>query len=357
MKEQNSKNQRMLFVCRGSIREGVGHITRTRTVAEKATNFGDVHAAILGDTFMDTLLRESKFKYSFLKNDPEVFDLIASFDPDIIFLDMTYIDASVFNLIRKSRAIIVSLSPIFTELNHCDVFFHRTRVLPPDISRNRCNLIARCGLKYTIIPGNCRKITTEVFKDTLYVDRLSVAISMGGTDAANKTLQILEAIKGIKNKLIFWVLLGEGYAHSYQALVDCIKGSHHEVIFAKTNESMWRILSMCSVAILAGGVTTYEAAFAGLPSVNILENMEHKFLIQELVDRGGSIIAPKQFPEALSDLAQILDEFAEDRNSLLLMHEHLQGLIDNNGAERIIADVIEIQRQRLVDYEGSISNG
>ena len=36
-------------------------------------------------------------------------------------------------------------------------------------------------------------------------------------------------------------------------------------ILAKTNRSMWRVLGNCSLAILAGGVTSYEAAFAGCP--------------------------------------------------------------------------------------------
>jgi len=208
-----------------------------------------------------------------------------------------------------------------------------------------------------VISPNCRKIDSEQFYYTLNSERLSVAISMGGTDAANKTLRVLETVKSSRQRILFWVLLGEGYAHSYQALVDCISGSHHEVIIAKTNDSMWRILSMCSLAILAGGVTTYEAAFAGLPSINLLEDLNHSFLIQELEDKGVSIIAEKPFPEALSDLNFILDTFAENRGQLLKMHEQLQGVIDGGGAARVVDVAVDFWRQNSRKYKGSETVG
>ena len=69
----------------------------------------------------------------------------------------------------------------------------------------------------------------------------------------------------------------EGYNHSYQSLVDVInRNNRHEIILAKTNRSMWEILSNCNVAILAGGLMLVESIYAGLPSINIFEKEWHE---------------------------------------------------------------------------------
>ena len=80
-------------------------------------------------------------------------------------------------------------------------------------------------------------------------------------------------------------------------------------------------------------------------------------LIQELEDKGVSIIAEKPFPEALSDLNFILDTFAENRGQLLKMHEQLQGVIDGGGAARVVDVAVDFWRQNSRKYKGSETVG
>jgi spore coat polysaccharide biosynthesis predicted glycosyltransferase SpsG len=169
---------------------------------------------------------------------------------------------------------------------------------------------------------------------------------MGGADAANKTLQVLDNIKDIPEKLVVWVMLGEGYTHSYQDLVDCMGEGSHEIILVKSNDSMWRILSTCSLAILSGGTTTYEAVYAGLPSINLLGNKQSQFLIQELVDRGVVLAAGQSFKEGLLASHQLLRDIYHDRVRLLTMQQNTQGLIDNLGAQRIVEEILQIASLR-----------
>ena len=168
---------------------------------------------------------------------------------------------------------------------------------------------------------------------------------MGGTDAVNKTLAILNMVKEVPDKVLFWALLGEGYTHAYEDLVRCIRGSKHEIILAKTNDSMWRIINSCSLAILAGGTTTYEAVYAGLPSINTLETEEHYFLIQELVEKGVCANAGYIFEESLHTLRGAITYYSHHRDVLYTMHERASGMIDGNGAQRVAEEIYALCKQ------------
>jgi spore coat polysaccharide biosynthesis predicted glycosyltransferase SpsG len=186
------------------------------------------------------------------------------------------------------------------------------------------------------VRSECRRIDTGTFARQLDEQVLSLAISMGGSDAPNRTLDVLRALRGLSAPATLWVLLGEGYAHSYNLLVDAVgMDSRHEIILAKTNRSMWRILENCSLAILAGGVTTYEAAYAGLPSLNVLDREDDKALVRELIERGAAIDAQLAHPAGLSALVETVAALEADRERLLYAHRAARGLIDGHGAERV----------------------
>ncbi len=205
----------------------------------------------------------------------------------------------------------------------------------------------RKGLEYAVVPEYCRRIPEGVFRHSLEARSPAIAISMGGTDTANKTLQILNVLARVRRRLLVWVMLGEGYAHSYEDLVHCMHGSRHEVILAQTHDSMWRVLSTCTLAILAGGTTTYEAARAGLPSINTLESPDHYYLIQELVELGVCSCAGKDLADSLANLEDQVSNLLESKGLLLDMHRRSRELIDGRGAERIAQALHTLHEARI----------
>src|SRR5690606_13803362 len=99
------------------------------------------------------------------------------------------------------------------------------------------------SLDYAIIQENCKNIRTSAYEDNLELQHFPIAISMGGGDAANKTLSVLRSLKKCPVPATFWVMLGEGYKHSFDKLVnEIISDSKHEIILARANKSMWQIL-------------------------------------------------------------------------------------------------------------------
>lgn len=344
---------RVIFICRGSNKDGLGHVMRSRTVASAMARRTTVKMVIIGDQYVDSLLFGRGIDYSIVPDEAGVVEVLESYQPNVVIFDLMSFSEARFAGIQAS-AMRVSLSPIFNCLGKVDILFNRTTYLSEDWQPQGKKPVLRCGLQYSVVRENCVPIPTELYEQNLLANPLSVVISMGGTDAANKTLRVLNSVKSVPGRMLFWVLLGEGYAHSYQTLVEAVKqDTRHEIILAKTSDSMWRIMKTCTLAILAAGTITYEAAYAGLPSINVFESDEHLFLVSELIERGVCLSAGYPFADALSVINANITHLDRSRGELFEMHRLTQGLIDGKGASRIANEIEEFYWQEFLPRQSS----
>jgi spore coat polysaccharide biosynthesis predicted glycosyltransferase SpsG len=334
---------RMLLACRGSAADGLGHVIRTRAFAERLPAWVDARLVVLGDGVAAPLLEGLEVEWSIARDDRALISHADALKPDVVVFDTIPLEGSVFHALAD-RAVTVSLSPIFAHLELVDLAFSRTRYERGGLATapNR-----RYGLDYAILRAGCERIDTGFYRRNLDRDRISLAVSMGGADAPNRTLQIVEGLRELQAPATFWVLLGEGYDHSYHQLVDALRrDNRHEVILAKTNQSMWTILQNCSLAILAGGVTTYEAVYAGLPSVNMFESPDHRFLVRELVEAGAAVDGGLLDDDGIPTMRDAVASLEADRDRLLDMHLRSRGMLDDHGVDRVVGDIVSYLHSR-----------
>lgn len=338
-----SRDLRWLFVCRGSAEDGLGHVIRTRALVERLPAGTAASVVVVGDSLVEALLEGLDVPWTLVTADTGILDHLHALEPDVVVFDSIPLDRAVFNACR-SRGFTVSISPIFDHLDDVELAFNRTRYLADGTTAIASN--QRYGPEYAIVRPECVVISSDAYARQLNEETLSVAVSMGGADAPNRTLRILDALHGLDAPATFWVLLGEGYGHSYEELVDAVRRDRrHEVILAKTNRSMWRILRNCSVAVLAGGVTTYEAAYAGLPSINVIDREEQRFLIRELVDEGAAVVGGVLDHGGVDELRTTIQQLERERDRLLEMHLNSQRLVDGLGAQRVLSEITRLVRR------------
>jgi spore coat polysaccharide biosynthesis predicted glycosyltransferase SpsG len=329
---------KLLFICRASTEIGLGHLTRSRTLAAVAGRKHDVSFLVVGSEVARKLLSSSTFPFHILSDDKDIVKHVSK-RFDVVIFDMMNLDTQVLEYLKTKSSLLVSISPIFDRMDSMDLFFSRTRY---GLKKYDLTTVKQhTGLNYSIIQNSCVAIDSRLFRRNLVREHFPVAICMGGGDAANKTLLFLQSLRRCRVPATFWVLIGEGYNHSLDVLMKAIdRDKNHEIILAKTNVSMWHILNNCVLAILSGGVTTYEAAYAGLPTINMFESNDQFFLIKELIEAGVSINAGLISERNLKGLGRLVEGLYEDRNRLLEMHRKSRHLIDGKGSKRII-DVIE----------------
>lgn len=131
-------------------------------------------------------------------------------------------------------------------------------------------------------------------------------------------------------------MLGEGYQHSYDDLIKVLKKT------ATTRSSWRRPTGACGrfyeIASwpFCRGITTYEAAYAGLPTINLLQDPSKQYLIQELIDHKVCVYKGDiNEEESLALVNKSIENVYYERRELMEMHLNTKNLVGRNSAKLI----------------------
>jgi spore coat polysaccharide biosynthesis predicted glycosyltransferase SpsG len=329
---------KVAIFCTGGTKLGFGHFFRSKTFAKSAPPNLQILLIPVVDPEDRHFFNEIRHITAPCGDEHAALQAINDFKPEVFVFDTVACSDIFFEDVRSRVRVIASISPVFNQMEKIDYLFTRNIN-----TRDILGVKIFKGFEYALFNEHCRFIPDEIYFHNLSKEFLTVGIAMGGGDAPNKTLQVLQAICTLEAPCTFWILLGEGYKHSYQDLVSSIrKDSNHEIILAKTNRSMWNVLSNCSVAILAGGLTTLESVYAGLPTLNIFENESHMEATgRQLFEQGIAMSAGLFNDASLSLLKEKLTFLIENKSQLLQMRERSKGKVDKLAPFRIF----EVLRQ------------
>lgn len=328
---------KLCIITKGGTHIGLGHLLRSRTFAKYCAQFAEVKIIAIMPNDLSAVFLEVREITHIVSLEQEAVVVAISYKPDVVVFDMLSFEEGFFLEIIKFAKLSVSLSPVFNLASQVNLLFTRTRYFTP-----LKKTVIYGGLQYSVFNSHCTRIDDNHFMKTLGRESLTIGVSMGGGDAPNKTLEVIRTLAQVRHPCMFWVLLGEGYSHSYNDLVSAIeKDTGHEIVLAKTNRSMWSILAHCSIAILAGGLTTIEAVYAGLPSINLFEKKEHlDAMAQELLDAKVCVNLGLFTPSAVSDIKNVVESLIDRKSEIKLMRENTKELVDNRGPERIFEKIL-----------------
>lgn len=343
MSRPASTSPPLAFLARASVQDGLGHLVRSLCVLRELAAQAPVHLFVVGDDSGAHLIEQSRIPWTRCGSDDEAARRALQMGPRVAVFDLLSFEAQAFDAIA-ARALTVSLSPEFSQMARVDHLFHRTSNEHPAWASQPAFPSVHKGLHYTVVPSWLKRIRTEHYREHLEEQRLAIAISMGGTDAPNVTLGLLRLFGQSPLDVVIWVALGDAYRHSYSELLDCAAANRREIILLKSNESMWRVLRSASLVICAGGLTTYEAAYIGMPTINLIRRHEWTYLFDELTARGVCrTILPA--PDRLERAVSMVAEFEADRDRLLQVHLATHGVIPEGGARRIADQLMGFHRE------------
>lgn len=330
---------RIQIICKGNVKIGLGHLFRSRTFANQSIKAGHMVEviAILEDNLW-SILKTFDCKVLYSDNDSMVENWVNDYKPEVVVFDSIEFDLDMISRITcQNKHLSVSISPIFNCNHYMDVIF--TRAPANNISCSNTKVLS--DIKYSIFSSYVRKTSDGAFLRHSNKVQLPVAICMGGVDASNKVYTLLKGLIQLEGECCFWVLLGEGYRHSYDDLVSLANSSSsHEIILAKTSKSMWDVMEQCVVGIFAGGITLLEGVYAGIPSLNIFEKHEHELVTPPIIFKKNAAINCGLVDDVgISNVCSHISKFNSDRTSLLSMRKNCYGLIDKNGSHHILEEI------------------
>ena len=95
------------------------------------------------------------------------------------------------------------------------------------------------------------------------------------------------------------------------------------------------------MCVLPGGITSFEAVYAGLPAINFFETESQRFLLREIVDENATFDFGVYSPETLGLISNFIEDVYYNRKKLFQTHINTKMLIDLKGTERIINKLIK----------------
>jgi len=167
-----------------------------------------------------------------------------------------------------------------------------------------------------------------------------ILVTFGGGDTQVMTQRIIEVLKGIdESTLNITVLIGGSNPHA-----DKIESTAQGMHVIRDAQNMPELLANTELAIAAGGTTSYELAYMGVPSLLFILAENQRLIAEDLNTRG--IVKSIGKPDQVSDITIVnaIRELITNVGQRRSMAQIGQQLIDGQGAMRVLERLTSISQ-------------
>lgn len=327
-----------------------GHMMRCLAIADAAKEMGVETVFIVAEKVSETLPLKKGYQVICLNRKWDDFDteipvmeqLIEQHHIEVILVDSYFVSERYMEALHKKvrtayiddlHAGIWPCSVIINYAVYSDLFDYEKEY--PDAEK-------LLGCNYTPL----RKEYRGGFQRKIREKVQEVLVVTGGTDAFHFMRQFLEAVKENRNwdEIHFTLVCG-----SYNEDLDVLKQLGHEtenVTILEALPSLKSAMAEADFIVTAGGTTLYEVAAMQLPGIcfciadNQILNIEG-FTKKGMLAYGGDV--RKDF--SMEQLGRILEEYRNNKEKREKMSERLGQLLDGNGACRMAAALLKMERK------------
>ena len=335
-------NNTFIFRVDASENIGLGHLSRCLLIANYIKDKGYNVAFITEQSLSQNIIESKGFKchrvYETIPNIKKLyssFSVIADINSDVIFGNKTDYYSYLSKLGAKARSL-VTFEDLINYPYCSDV------VIIPYCGAEKLKLNHDCNSRY-LLGHNFFPLRKEFNNDCFYVSKNAkkILITMGGSDPEKITLKVLSAINSSDQHYEIIVVLGQASnispndinktMHNYKGLLK---------IFTDAKE-ISKLMLDCDVAITNSGLTKYELASLGVPTI-VISNNEQQALYSDFFSSFKSSIHLGNFNIITEKL--IRDNcvnLMQGYNLRLSMSERGKKLLDGKGINRIWQAILE----------------
>ncbi|MBF0135495.1 MAG: hypothetical protein HQL65_04590 [Magnetococcales bacterium] len=166
-------------------------------------------------------------------------------------------------------------------------------------------------------------------------------VTCGGSDPTRLTLLCLEALEKIADRhLLVRIAVAAGFAPE---LADTITtraaASRHQVDILAAPKGLGTHMLWCDLALTATGLTKYELALTGTPSIQISIDPTHHAVNGSFAAQGTALNLGIQESLSPATLADAICRTLDDVTQRQTMSRKGQTLVDGRGADRILDEM------------------
>jgi len=323
----------ILFRADGNRKLGLGHIFRCIALADALKNSKPELEIIFITKYQEgkTVIRETNYKVIQVSNN-EVGQIRELSDRNTLLItDFLDTDNLYISKIKKATGVKVISIDNNTKLKRIDadilinanVFDGREM---QTMGLTKCFL----GPKYIILRKEFEKASKE---KEINDNTESVSIMFGGTDPRGSTARIAKALENISDKIQINLIMGPGFSGG-DTLNKALSKINRKFNLLFDPSNIIKIMENTDIAITAAGITLYELASIGVPSI-VIPQVEHQRDIAKAFKKA----------EACINMKKSWNNMLIYKNTVMLMEskllrkklsENARSLVDGRGTQRII---------------------
>lgn len=179
----------------------------------------------------------------------------------------------------------------------------------------------------------------------------NLLVTLGGSDPNNVTLKVIRAIEQLDVAPLA-VRIAVGPANPYLSdLRQAINHSKHNLELLSNVNDMSALMAWADIAISAGGITSWELAFMGVPTLVITMADNHKWTGEYLENECAAINLGWYHAITENELTSRCNACMRDRELRKTLSFQAQKLIGKHGSEEVVNAMIGKKRSNAPENE------
>lgn len=218
--------------------------------------------------------------------------------------------------------------------------YHADVVLDPNIAANERLYCRRdegtrllLGPRFALIRQEFLKY--QEWRRTIPDKAAKLLVTLGGADADNVTVKIIDALQGLRLEVKVVVGGSNPHLQSLRRVAQIAARAHNRVEIVVDPPDMPELMVWADLAVSAAGSTSWELALTGLPPLFIIVSENQRQNAYELEKHGFGLCLGEHSCFDKISFRQLLDRLMADRSLRAGFCSQGKSIVDGFGAARV----------------------
>lgn len=163
-----------------------------------------------------------------------------------------------------------------------------------------------------------------------------ILVTLGGGDPDNVTLKVIQALQQLKLEGLEALIVVGGSNPYYEQLQSAAEASRFPIRLERNVTNMPELMAGADVAIAAGGTTSWELAFMGLPSLVLILAENQRAIAEQLGEMGMAVNLGWHEDVAAVEIERAIAQLLAAAQTRSEMTQRSQELVDGEGSARVL---------------------
>lgn len=338
---------RILYRADGNAEIGTGHIARAVTILDEFRRQSNCQCQVLTRPSQETIRRLATAGYEWDSIPEQAHPqaelrqfrkLIDSWGPSVAVVDLLDTDHGYMTQLPSEGRVLVTMDDL-GEGRVCADLAVNMLVREPAPQR-----LAAGGTRLLEGPAYVTLGPMYQFGQheprTIGEQARRILVSVGGGDADGTILRVARALTLLKDEVSVQFVVGTAFPHR-DGLEATLAEAPWEYELAQSLPHLLSALRVADLAIVAGGLTMHEAAYAGTPGVVVAQRIDHqRFLGRFFEEQGVFAYAGPASDISPEHIAGVVSDLLPDAERRRAMSRRGQALVDGQGTQRVVEEIL-----------------